>query len=221
MKTQIKLLLFLLFITASRTMQAQTIDSFYVDRSVSPHALFVRIHFPDSSYYVTRTFDRVALIYPPANMVTFFYRSCDFVKANPVRDTTIAIYTPEPYSLWLFLATDTNTATPGCALTTEVLTIDTASYRTEPAEPTGFSDTRYSGNSLRVFPNPAAGILNVAGAQDCELQLSDGLGRLWLQQKLGNSQETVDVSMLVPGLYYIHCYRDGQRLKSLCFSKLP
>lgn len=212
---QTKLLLVLLLLIAGQT-NAQTIDSFHVNRS--SQQLFVRLQFPDSSYYVERTFDRVALIYPPVNMVTFFYRSCEFIKANPVWDTTIRIYTPEPYGLWVWLANDSNTVTQGCTLAGQIQAIDSAYF---DAKTTGIANPPAGNNSMYIFPNPAASILHVAGAVGCELRISDGVGRLRLQQKLQNGQESVDISSLVPGLYYIHCYRDGQLLQSHCFSKLP
>jgi hypothetical protein len=218
MITQSRSLLIFLLITFAVQSRAQTIDSFYIDRSVNPHELFVRLHFPDSSYYVVRTFDRVAMMYPPVNVVTFFYRSCELVKVNPVRDIVIPIYTPEPYRVQLWLANDTNTATPGCVIASEVVAADSASY---DSQPTGIPHTVVGNDAIQIFPNPAAGVLYVKGEPGSELQISDGLGRLQLQQKLQSQQETININALVPGLYYIHCFRDGQRLQSHCFTKLP
>lgn len=221
MITQVKQLLLLLLITAAGQTHAQTIDSFHVNSTVTPNELFVRLQFPDSNCYVQRTFDRVALIYPPVNVVTFFYRSCDFVTTNPVRDTVIKIYTPEPYGLRLWLVRDSNTVIPECAFSGATQTVmDSASYDSRHTG-TGIVHPGLSNNQLQIFPNPAAGILHVVGTPGCELQISDGLGRLLRRQKLENEQEAVDISMLSPGLYYIHCYRDGQRQQSHCFSKLP
>lgn len=218
MITQVKLLLVLLLITAAGQTRAQTIDSFHINSSTNPHELFVRLHFPDSSYYVERTFDRVALMYPPFNLVTLYYRSCQFVKTNPVWDTMIPIYTPEPYGLWLWLVRDSNTVIPDCIFAEQTEVADSASY---DSRQTGINNPGSGNNALHIFPNPATGVLHIIGTPGCELYISDGLGRQLLRQKLKNGQETLDISELVPGLYYIHCFRDGQRLQSLCFSKLP
>jgi hypothetical protein len=219
MVKQVKLLLLtLLLTTVAGRVQAQIIDSFHVNGSVSPKELFVRLRFPDSSYYINRTFDRVALIYPPVYVVTFYFRSCDFIKADPVKDTMIPIYLPEPYKINLWLARDSNTIIPGCLFAGEIQAVDSASYVSPPA---GTSLQDVDNNALHIFPNPAEGILHVSGAPGCELRVSDGMGRMLLHQKLQNRQETVDISALAPGLYYIHCYRDGQLLHSYCFSKLP
>jgi hypothetical protein len=218
MITQVKLLLVLLLITVAVNTRAQTIDSFHINRSVNPHELFLRVHFPDSSYYVARIFDRVALTYPPFNLFTLYFRSCQFVKNNPVWDTMIPIYTPEPYSMRLWLAWERDIVIPGCTNVGQILVTDSISY---DSRQTGITSPGAGNNALRISPNPAADVLYVTGNPGCELHISDGLGRLQLRQKLQNRQETLNISGLVPGLYYIHCFRDGQRLQSHCFSKLP
>lgn len=216
---QVKLLLaLLLLITAAGQTRAQTIDSFHINRSVYPHELFVRVHFPDSSYYVHRTFDPVALMYPPVNIVTFFYRSCEFIKTNPVRDTVIHIHTPEPYGLRIWLVKDSNTIIPGCAFEEQRQTMDSAAY---DSRSTGITNPGAGYNALHIYPNPATSVLYIAGTPGYELQVYDGLGRLQLRQKLQSEQETLNIGAFVPGLYYIHYYRDGQRVQSLRFSKLP
>ena len=218
MITQVKLLIVLLLITIAEQTSAQTIDSFHVNRSVTPHELFVRLHFPDSSYYIERTFDRVALIYPPVNVTTFFYRSCPFVKTNPTRDTVIYIYSPEPYGIRLYLAMDANTSRPGCTSATQTQAIDSAAY-TSP--PTGIMNPVAGNSTLLIFPNPAAAVLHIIGPHGTELRIADVLGRMQLLQQLQNEKETININQLAPGLYYVHCFRDGQLLQSHCFSKLP
>jgi hypothetical protein len=212
------LLLLLLLITAGKQAQAQVIDSFHVNRSTNPHELFVRLRFPDSSYYVERTFDRVALIYPPVNITTFFYRSCQFIKTAPIRDTMIYIYSPEPYGIRLYLVADSNTVTPGCAIFPQTQAVDSIVY---DSQHTGIGGTSIRNSSLNIFPNPTSDVLHIEAPQGCEVRIVDGLGRLRLRQKLQKSKTTINTRAFVPGLYYIQCYRDGQLLQSLCFSKLP
>lgn len=220
MKTQAKQLIILLLIIIAGQTRAQTIDSFHLNSSVKPHELFVRLKFPDSSYYVERTFDRVALIYPPFNIVTFFYRSCNFIKTSPTRDTMIRIYTPAPYGLRVWLVRDSNTVATGCTFAGETQTVDSASYDSLRTV-THIAHPGSTNNDLYIFPNPAASVLYVSGAPGWELRIFDGLGRLQIRQMLHNTQETVNIHNLVPGMYYIRCYRDGQMLQNHCFNKLP
>ncbi|RQO29845.1 hypothetical protein DBR32_14785 [Taibaiella sp. KBW10] len=219
MAKQVKLLLIMLFLTAAEHSRAQTIDSFHVNRSVNPHELFVRFHFPDSSYSIVHTFDRVALIYPPVNVITFFYRSCDFIKTNPVMDTIIRIYTPEPYRIHIWLVNDTNTVIQGCTFIGRTQNPDSASY--DSRHTTGMVNPGTGSKALHIYPNPATNILHVVGASGCTLLVSDALGRMQLRQQLKNEQETLNIGSLTPGVYYIHCYQDGLLLHSRCFSKLP
>ncbi|WP_222167246.1 T9SS type A sorting domain-containing protein [Edaphocola aurantiacus] len=215
---QVKLLLTLLLISAGLQAPAQTIDSFYVNRLVNPHELFVRMHFPDSSYYISRTFDRVALIYPPVNIVTFYYRSCDFVKADPVKDTIIRLYTPEPYGLNVWLVRDSNTVVQECDIVWQTEDADSVSYYSPT---TGVVNPDIGNKALQIYPNPANSVLHVLAAPGCTLIVSDALGRRQLQQSLHSEHETVNISGLSSGVYFIHCYRDGRLLQSLRFSKLP
>lgn len=215
---QTKLLLILILIIVAGQTRAQKIDSFHINRSVNPHELFVRLHFPDSSYYIEHTFDRVALMYPPVNITTFFYRSCQFVKANPVRDTIIPIYLPEPYNLQLWLVRDSNTITPGCTFVGEIQVVDSAGYNPQH---TGTINPEIYNTILNIFPNPATNILYVTSSIGSELSIFDALGRLQVRQKVQKGQEGIDISKLTPGLYHIHCYHNGVPLQSRCFSKIP
>ncbi|MCY1520687.1 hypothetical protein D9M68_554700 [compost metagenome] len=213
-----KLLLILLLVICGLQSRAQTIDSFYVNRLTSPHELFVRMHFPDSSYYIHRTFDRVALMYPPVNIVTFFYRSCNNIKSNPVKDTIIQLFTPEPYGLYIWLARDSNTVVQDCDIVGQTEAIDSVSYYSPT---TGVVSPDMGNNALQVYPNPASSIMHVLAAPGCTIVVSDALGRMHLQQQLQNEHEMINISNLTAGVYFIHCYRQGQLLQRLRFSKLP
>lgn len=211
-------LVLILLIILCGPVNAQTIDSFSLNRSPYPNELFVRLRFPDSTYELTRTFDRVALIYPPVNLTTFFYRSCQSVRTSPLRDTMIPIYAYDPYRIGIWLVRDSNTSNPDCVRASEIQNIDSVLYTPQQ---TSISLTQASNDRMAVFPNPANDLLHIAGSPGCYLQITDGLGRSMRRQKLQSRQETLDIRTLLPGLYYIHYYREGRRLQSLCFSKLP
>ncbi len=216
MKRIAKFLCLLLLLVAGQQSFAQRIDSVRVARSKNPHELYVRMAFPDSGYYVCSSFHRVALIYPPVNIVTFFYRKCDFVKASPAWDTTIAMPTPEPYKILVSLVRDSNTVTPGCNLYAQLQNSDTVMY---DSKTTGISGTEIAGDGLRMFPNPAVDVLHIAGGKGCELRIADVQGRLLLQRTLDAEEATVNIGTLANGVYYVQCYRNGQLWQSRCFNK--
>jgi len=56
--------------------------------------------------------------------------------------------------------------------------------------------------SLKAFPNPADGVLNIESASDGDLTMSDLQGRVVLQ-KYFRGNETIDVSALEPGKYFV------------------
>lgn len=216
MKRFTKFLCLILMLVAGVQCFAQRIDSVRVARSKSPHELYVRMAFPDSGYYVCSSFHRVATMYPPANIVTFFYRKCDFVKASPAWDTTIAMLTPEPYKILVSLVRDSNTVTPGCDMYPQLQNTDTVLYDSKTTSVSGIATV---GELIRIFPNPAVDVLHIIGGKNCELRITDIQGRMQLHQMLDVEQAVVDISTLSAGVYYVQCYSSGQLLQSRCFNK--
>ncbi len=66
-----------------------------------------------------------------------------------------------------------------------------------------------------VFPNPTVSTLNIKseGLLDSEYLLTDANGRIVLKGSLDNSLETIDISMLMPGIYYLVLENQPQKMK--------
>lgn len=58
-------------------------------------------------------------------------------------------------------------------------------------------------SNLRVYPNPSTGIVNIAGEEIINVQISNVLGHTLLQQKVNATQHAIDLSGYAPGVYFI------------------
>ena len=58
--------------------------------------------------------------------------------------------------------------------------------------------------SLDVFPNPAESTLNIKseGLLASDFSVTDANGRIVLKGRLNSSSESIDISSLMPGMYY-------------------
>jgi len=66
-------------------------------------------------------------------------------------------------------------------------------------------------NDVRVFPNPAEGLLNVrAGAEMQSIRIMTATGQQLRYINLENNQQQIDISDLTPGLYYLLIEVDGE-----------
>ena len=57
--------------------------------------------------------------------------------------------------------------------------------------------------TLRVFPNPASGALQIRGVQSGEIHLFDLMGRERMNTTSDGTSTTLDVSSLPPGMYFV------------------
>ena len=67
--------------------------------------------------------------------------------------------------------------------------------------------------ALKLFPNPTSGILNIELLQDLPavISLSDAYGKLVYRGDLENSSNTLDLSGLANGLYFVKVQSDSAR----------
>ena len=76
---------------------------------------------------------------------------------------------------------------------------------------------------VKVYPNPAQGLLNIelpADLKNITLELLDFTGRRLLRNDANASGKTsIDVSALAPGYYLINCWKDGSRIATSRFIK--
>jgi hypothetical protein len=75
----------------------------------------------------------------------------------------------------------------------------------------GIEERRVESGELRVFPNPASGVVTIAAAAEIEqLNIFDITGRLVASQTPANSQVTFDTGILPKGVYLVQArLRDG------------
>lgn len=65
--------------------------------------------------------------------------------------------------------------------------------------------------SLRVWPNPTTGLVNVEAATPVQLAWFDATGRLLGQQATTANRSTLDFSGLPPGIYLVNVRDEDQR----------
>lgn len=58
-------------------------------------------------------------------------------------------------------------------------------------------------NSIAMFPNPAKGVLNIPLKDNATATLYNTTGQVVLITEISNSNNTIDISNLVPGVYYV------------------
>jgi hypothetical protein len=70
--------------------------------------------------------------------------------------------------------------------------------------------------SIEVYPNPSSNFISILGLDKDIYQLSihDILGKEWLQSKNFSGEDTVDISILPKGLYYIRVF--NSRYQGIC-----
>jgi hypothetical protein len=78
---------------------------------------------------------------------------------------------------------------------------------TEPEDPTGEASIR-SDSQFRVFPNPASEGIRISGIEKADLQVLDALGRIILSFRVRDEGQSLDLTSLAPGLYYLRSGED-------------
>lgn len=72
-------------------------------------------------------------------------------------------------------------------------------------------------NSCTFYPNPAKGFIHFVNAENSELGVYDSTGRLVIQQSITNSNQPIDISRLISGIYVVKIvnHSSKQRLHKL------
>jgi len=65
-------------------------------------------------------------------------------------------------------------------------------------------------STLQIYPNPFTNGLNIAGAENCTLQVIDVVGKLVYAQKITDTNEVVRLNQLSAGVYFFRLEKDGQ-----------
>ncbi|GIZ09761.1 carbohydrate-binding protein [Flavobacterium sp. UMI-01] len=56
---------------------------------------------------------------------------------------------------------------------------------------------------LTIYPNPVTDLLRIANSENANVQLSDSLGRIILTQKMSSNSESIDMSKMGSGIYFV------------------
>jgi len=86
-------------------------------------------------------------------------------------------------------------------------------YGTFSPVPLGVTDVKQNLPSIKVHPNPASDEIHftlAASIQKAVCSINDLTGRMLLQKEITTSKNTIDVSMLAPGLYILHLTNGDQ-----------
>jgi hypothetical protein len=74
---------------------------------------------------------------------------------------------------------------------------------------------------IRVYPNPMTNMLNIEGTEKTIISLSDLQGRVWIRKQIEPGTETMDVSLLPIGTYFIRTSDEaGKRVKNFKLVKV-
>jgi len=80
-------------------------------------------------------------------------------------------------------------------------------------KPTGVDE--YMGQPLIAYPNPERDNITISGLQGYGiLTVFDAAGRLWIQRNIASSQETISVSALPQGSYFVQIV-EGERIRTI------
>ncbi|MEO0334535.1 MAG: T9SS type A sorting domain-containing protein, partial [Bacteroidota bacterium] len=100
----------------------------------------------------------------------------------------------------------------------KIILTDDAEYRPDAnarvatkEKPLGLSEFEVPIESLKIYPNPAHGIIQIQVLQQATVQVYNSMGRLMQQAALKPGQSEIDVSKLSPGIYVVSTTQSGLR----------
>lgn len=83
--------------------------------------------------------------------------------------------------------------------------IECGTPRGVPADPSGIKDVAIGGLQFQLYPNPAGEAVTIKANNNgmSFIQVSDAVGRVWLQQQTYSAITALNVSSLAQGIYYV------------------
>ncbi|HEY1045560.1 MAG TPA: T9SS type A sorting domain-containing protein, partial [Bacteroidia bacterium] len=89
-------------------------------------------------------------------------------------------------------------------------------FPSDPVWPLNVNDIKTAGNDFKVYPNPTSQILNFDWADQTqyEIKVYDLNGKLCLNTQLTENNQSIDVSQLVSGVYFIMAISDSGLVSS-------
>ena len=80
------------------------------------------------------------------------------------------------------------------------LTKDTVTIHVAP---TIIKDNQYQLLQVAVFPNPTKDHVTISGAENCTATIVNEFGQIMLQSKISSNTETIDITSLPAGIYFV------------------
>jgi hypothetical protein len=98
------------------------------------------------------------------------------------------------------------------ANTTFVMPASAVTVTANFGPPTGIDD--HFAPDLKIYPNPFAGAVRIAGAEGCTLRIMNIAGAVVHTQKITGSDETLQLEHLLPGVYFFRIEK-GIQVKTI------
>lgn len=91
-------------------------------------------------------------------------------------------------------------------------------YGPEATFNTGTTGVNEFENSVKIYPNPALDVLNVAGENIANLEVYNAMGQLVLSQEVADGQAQISTGSMNSGIYFIRIYSQNGEMQTRMFS---
>ena len=91
-------------------------------------------------------------------------------------------------------------------------------YGPEATFNTGTTGVNEFENSVKIYPNPASDVLNVAGENIANVEVYNAMGQLVLSQEVTDGQAQISTGSMNSGIYFIRIYSQNGEMQTRMFS---
>ena len=91
-------------------------------------------------------------------------------------------------------------------------------YGPEATFNTGTTGVNEFENSVKVYPNPASNVLNVAGANIAKVEVYNAMGQHILSQEVAEGQAQISTESMNSGIYFVRIYSQNGEMQTRMFS---
>ncbi|MBQ0129655.1 MAG: T9SS type A sorting domain-containing protein, partial [bacterium] len=91
-------------------------------------------------------------------------------------------------------------------------------YGPEATFNTGNTGVNEFENSVKIYPNPASDVLNVAGENIANVEVYNAMGQLVLSQEVADGQAQISTGSMNSGIYFIRIYSQNGEMQTRMFS---
>lgn len=91
-------------------------------------------------------------------------------------------------------------------------------YGPEATFNTGTTGVNEFENSVKIYPNPASNVLNVAGANIAKVEVYNAMGQHILSQEVAEGQAQISTESMNSGIYFVRIYSQNGEMQTRMFS---